>query len=199
MLPLQSTITLSHPCSLLHSTLLHTLSPLACVFILSPAMITTLILLPVQSTITLSHPCSLPHSTILHTLSPLACVFILSPAMITTLILPGDPSRSPPDRRRESPHLGPLAAASAIQRRGTLRRNRTQERVLRDQESAPVDHQPPGSLPTPRNRACRGASPLTHQPQAPRQTRTLGRPANASAHPTPTNSARRTPRPARGP
>ena len=115
-------------------------------------------MLPLQSTITLSHPCSLLHSTLLLTLSPLACVFILSPAMITTLILPGAPSRSPSDRRRESPHLGPLAAEPAIQRRGTLRRNRPQERALWDQERAPVAHQPPGSLPTPRNSACRGAS-----------------------------------------
>ena len=42
--PSQSTITLSHPCPLLHSTIRHTLSPLACVFILSPVMITTLTL-----------------------------------------------------------------------------------------------------------------------------------------------------------
>ena len=156
-------------------------------------------MLPLQSTITLSHPCSLLPSTLLHTLSPLACVFILSPAMITTLILTGDPSRIPSDRRRESPHLGPLAAESALQRRGTLRRNRPQERVLWDQENAPVAHQPPGFLPTPRSSECRGASPLTHQPQAPRQTQTPGRPATALDHPTLTTSARRTLRPARGP
>ena len=113
-----------------------------------------------QSTITLSHPCSLPHSTIIHTLSPLACVFTPSPVMITTLILPADPSRRPFERGRESPDLGLLAAAPAIQRQGTLHRHRIQGRVLRDQESAPVSHQPPGSLQTLRSIACRWASLL---------------------------------------